>query len=209
MPKVDVLNLEGKKVGEATLEGKIFEIEPDPALIQQAAISQLAGKRAPSAHTKTKGEVRGGGKKPWRQKGTGRARHGSIRSPLWKGGGVIFGPRAQRNFSVKMNRKAKRKAMFMVLTDKLRNKKIIVLEKLELAKPKTKELVALIKKLPLKNTFLTILPKTDLNIIRAANNLKITSCCRADSLNVYDLLRYDFLLLPKESLSVIKKTYLK
>jgi len=209
MLKVDVLNLEGKKTGEATLEAKIFDIDPDPSLIQQAAVTQSAGKRRPSAHTKTKGEVRGGGKKPWKQKGTGRARQGSIRSPLWKGGGVIFGPRNKRNFTLKMNRKAKRKAMFMVLTDKLRNKKIIVLEKLELVKPKTKELVALLKKLPLKNTFLTILPTTDLNIIRATNNLKITSCCRADSLNVYDLLRYDFLLFPKESLSVLKKTYLK
>ncbi|MFH1366895.1 MAG: 50S ribosomal protein L4 [Patescibacteria group bacterium] len=209
MIKIDVLNSEGKKIGEEALEDRVFDVAPDPRLIQQVVVAHLANQRKSIAHTKTKGEVRGGGKKPWKQKGTGRARHGSIRSPLWKGGGVIFGPRSNRNYTLKINKKAKRKALFMTLTDKLRNKKIIVADKLEIAKPKTKDFIALIKKFPLKDNFITILPKTDFDIIRATNNLKITECLRADSLNVYDLLRYNFLLMPKESLAVINKTYLK
>jgi large subunit ribosomal protein L4 len=209
MVKVDVINSEGKKIGEEILEARIFDIEPDPRLIQQVIVAQLANNRKSIAHTKTKGEVRGGGKKPWKQKGTGRARHGSIRSPLWKGGGVTFGPRSNRNFTLKINKKAKRKALFMTLTDKLRQKKLIVVEKLEIAKPKTRDFISLIKKLPLKANFITILPKTDFNLIRATNNLKITECLRADSLNIYDLLKYNFLLMPKESLAVIKRTYLK
>lgn len=209
MLKIDVLNKEGKKVGEENLEPRIFGVKPDPALIAQAVLTQAANARQPLAHTKTRGEVRGGGKKPWKQKGTGRARQGSIRSPLWKGGGVTFGPRSNRNYSLKMNKKAKRKALFMCLSEKFNQKKLVVLEALKLEKPKTKEFVNIIKSLPLKNKFLIILPQTDFNIIRATNNIKVTRCLRADSLNVYDLLRFDQVLMPKESLSVIKKTYLR
>lgn len=209
MLKVDILNLEGKKIGQEKLRAEVFGVEPNPELIQQAVVTQLANKRKAIAHTKTRGEVRGGGRKPWRQKGTGRARHGSIRSPIWRGGGVTFGPRNIRNFSLKMNKKARRKALFMSLTDKLKDKKIVLLDRLELQRAKTKDFLELIKKLPLKKSFLTILPKTDLKVVRATNNLKITKCIRADSLNIYDILRFQSLLMPKESLNVIYKTYLK
>ena len=209
MLKIDILNKEGKKVGEENLEARIFGVKPDPALIAQAVLTQAANARQPLAHTKTRGEVRGGGKKPWKQKGTGRARQGSIRSPLWRGGGVTFGPRRSRNYSLKMNKKAKRKALFMCLSEKFNQKKLVVLDALKLEKPKTKEFVNIIKSLPLKNKFLIILPQTDFNLIRATNNIKVTRCLRADSLNVYDLLRFDQVLMPKESLSVIKKTYLR
>ncbi|MFA5069902.1 MAG: 50S ribosomal protein L4 [Patescibacteria group bacterium] len=209
MLKIEVLNTEGKKVGEENLEARIFGVKPDPALIAQAVLTHQANARKSLAHTKTRSEVRGGGRKPWKQKGTGRARQGSIRSPLWKGGGVTFGPRSNRNYSLKMNKKAKRKALFMCLSDKYNQKRIVVLEKLKLEKPKTKEFINIIKNLPLKNKFIIILPQTDFNIIRATNNIKVTRCLRADSLNIYDLLRFDQVLMPKESLSVINKTYLK
>lgn len=209
MLKLDIIDQTGKKIGEEKLEPKIFGVKPDPHLIKQAVVTQLANKRTGIAQAKTKGEVRGGGKKPWRQKGTGRARHGSIRSPLWRGGGVIFGPRADRNFSLKINRKAKKKALFMSLTDKYENKKIVLLNKISIDEAKTKKFLALIKKLPIDRTYLTILPKTDFTLIRASNNLKHTKCLRADSLNVYDIMKYDQLLIDKEALAVIRKTYLK
>lgn len=209
MIKADLMNKEGKKIGEEKLEPRIFEVDPEASLIQQAIVTQLANRRQVLAHTKTRSEVRGGGRKPWRQKGTGRARHGSIRSPLWRGGGVTFGPRKNRNFSRKINKKARQKALFMVLTDKARNKNIILIDNLKLEKPKTKEFAGIIKNFPLEKTFLTILPASDLAVIRASNNLKKTKCIRADSLNVYDVVRYEKIFMPKESLAVLKKTYLK
>ena len=209
MVKAEVFNQTGEKAGEEKLEPKIFDVAPEMALIQQAIVTQLANKRKAVAHTKVRSEVRGGGRKPWRQKGTGRARHGSIRSPLWRGGGVTFGPRSNRNFSKKMNKKARRKALFMALTDQVRNKNLVLINQLKLEKPKTKEFAALAQKLPLGKTFLTILPATDLSIIRASNNLKQTKCLRADSLNVYDVVRHEKIFMPKEALKVINKTYLK
>ncbi len=208
MIKAEVINKEGTKVGEEKLEPKIFDIEPDASLIQQAIVTQLANRRSVIAHTKIRSEVKGGGRKPWRQKGTGRARHGSIRSPIWKGGGVTFGPRNVRNFSKKMNKKARQKALFMALTDKVRNKNIILIDNLKLEKPKTKEFTELTKNIPLGKTFLTILPSTDLSIIRASNNIKKTRCIRADSLNVYDVVKYEKIFMPKKALAVITKTYL-
>jgi len=118
MPSVKVYNQEGKATGELELNAKHFGVKPDQALVHAVVVAQQANARRPIAHTKNRGEVAGGGKKPWKQKGTGRARQGSIRSPQWKGGGVVFGPRNIRNFSVKVNRKVKQKALFMALTDK-------------------------------------------------------------------------------------------
>jgi len=209
MIKVKVYNSEGKEVGEEKLKPEIFEIKVSPDLVQQAVVTQLANKRLVLAHTKNKGEVRGGGRKPWKQKGTGRARVGSIRSPLWRGGGVIFGPRKNRNFKLKINKKAKRKALFMVLTDKVKEKKLVILDKFGLAKIKTKEFLKILSKLPVKNTILVVLPKQDEKILKSSQNLPYVNCLLADSLNVYDILRHEYLLILKDSLAVIEKTYLK
>ena len=209
MIKVKVYNIKGQPVGEVKLESKIFDIAIKPDLVQQAVRTQLANKRIAIAHTKDRSEVRGGGRKPWRQKGTGRARHGSIRSPLWKGGGVTFGPRKSRNFALKMNRKARRKALFMALSDKARNKKIVLLDKLEMPTIKTKDFIKIISKLPLKKTILAILPKSDQKIIKSARNIPYVKTINADSLNVIDVLSHEYLFCPKDALGVITKTYLK
>jgi large subunit ribosomal protein L4 len=209
MTKVKVYNQTGKAVGEIKLEPKIFDIEIKPELIQQAVRTQLANKRKVIAHTKDRSEVRGGGRKPWRQKGTGRARHGSIRSPIWKGGGVTFGPRKNRNYSLKMNKKARRKALLMTLSDKARDKSIVVLDKLELTAIKTKDLLKIISKLPLKKKILVVSPKSDLKIIKSARNLQNIKIINANSLNVVDILGYKYLLILKDSLAIIGKTYLK
>ena len=150
--KYQVYNSKAEKVSEVELNPAIFELAINPGLVHQAAQAQLANRRKVLAHTKDRSEVRGGGRKPWRQKGTGRARHGSIRSPLWKGGGVTFGPTKDRNFSKKINKKMKRKALFMCLTDRAKDQNLILLDKFEIKDNKTKEFVALVKNLkqPLK-----------------------------------------------------------
>jgi len=209
MTKVKVYNQIGKEVGEIKLEPKIFNIEIKPELIQQAVRTQLANKRKVIAHTKERPEVRAGGRKPWRQKGTGRARHGSIRSPIWKGGGVTFGPRKNRNFSLKMNKKARKKALLMALSDKAKNNCIVVLDKLELSVIKTKDFLKIISRLPLKKKILAVLPKSDQKIVKSDRNLPNVKTINANSLNVVDVLGYEYLLILKNSLTVIEKTYLQ
>lgn len=210
MASLKVYNSVGQTIGEEKAEAKIFGVKPKAVVIQQAVVAQQANSRTAIAHTKTKGEVRGGGIKPWKQKGTGRARVGSIRSPLWKGGGVIFGPRNNRNFSLKINKKVKNKALKMILTDKLANDKIILLDKLELKEAKTKNLKNILKKLPCgeKRIMLSMADKQE-NILRAGKNLKNLAFCAANSLNVVDLLKYDFLIIDKEALKKIIVTYSK
>lgn len=145
--KYQVYNSEGKKIKEAELNPAIFGISINEGLVHQAAVAQMSAGRKPLAHTKDKSEVRGGGRKPWRQKGTGRARHGSIRSPLWKGGGVTFGPTKGMNFEKKINKKMKRKALFMCLTDRAKDQALVLVDKLEIKNNKTREFVELLKNL--------------------------------------------------------------
>ncbi|MBU0963783.1 50S ribosomal protein L4 [Patescibacteria group bacterium] len=209
MPKVKIYNSQGKPAGEVNLEPKIFNVKIKPELVQQAVRTQLANKRVAIAHTKDRSEVRGGGRKPWRQKGTGRARHGSTRSPIWSGGGVTFGPRNNRNFTLKINKKAKRQALFMVLSDKVKNKKFIVLEGLTLSAIKTKEIAKIISALPVKKSILMLLPKSDNKIIKSAKNIPYLKTINADSLNVYDIMVHEFTVCTKDCLAVINKTYLK
>lgn len=209
MVKATIYNQDGRVVKEANLEPKIFGVTVKPELVQQAVRTQLANSRVAIAHTKTRGEVSGGGKKPWKQKGTGRARHGSIRSPIWKGGGITFGPRSDKNFSLKMNKKAKRKALFMTLTDKAQGKKIVIVEQLELPQIKTKAFLGMIAKLPLKKTVLLVLPKSNQAIIKSVRNVPYITAINADSLNVVDVLGHEFILCPMASLDVISKTFLK
>lgn len=209
MPSVNTYNMEGKKIGTATLPPEIFDVKMNTDLVHQAVVAQLANSRQKLAHTKDRGEVRGGGIKPWRQKGTGRARHGSIRSPIWRGGGVTFGPTKERIFKKKINKKMKRKALFMVLTSKVKDDELVLLDKLEIKEPKTKLMAKVLEKLLEKKqkSALVVIPKKDENIIKANRNIPYIKILRADSLNVLDLLSFKYLLMPKEAIKVIEKTY--
>lgn len=231
--KTIVYNQTGEKVRELELNPAVFGLKAKPELIQQAVVAQQANRRQVLAHTKNKGEVAGGGRKPWRQKGTGRARHGSIRSPLWRGGGITFGPTNQRNFSLKINKKAKRKALLMCLSDKAANERIILVDNLELGEAKTKKFFQILLNLKLREkknklakktespeakkakvskklkTVLLVLPKKEEKLYRAGRNLKALGIIQADSLNVLDVLKHKYLLMPVDSLAKIEKTFLK
>ncbi|OGZ77655.1 MAG: 50S ribosomal protein L4 [Candidatus Staskawiczbacteria bacterium RIFCSPLOWO2_12_FULL_37_15] len=208
--KVDLYNQNGEVSGSTVLPKEIFEVKLNADLVHQIVVSQMANKRQISAHTKNRGEVSGGGKKPWRQKGTGRARHGSIRSPLWRGGGITFGPRKDKVYEREIPKKMRRKALFMVLSQKAKEKNLIVLDKLEMAVPATKEMAKSLSKLPCKSQSLLIaLPKYDKNAFLSARNIKKTGIFEARNLNILDLMTYKYLLLPKEAIKVIKETFLK
>ncbi|MFA6525284.1 MAG: 50S ribosomal protein L4 [Patescibacteria group bacterium] len=210
MKKVAVYNQEGKTVGEIELPAQIFGVKINPELVQEAVVRQQANKRQVLAHTKGRSEVRGGGRKPWAQKGTGRARQGSIRSPLWIGGGITFGPTNERNFSKQMNRKAKKKALFMVLSDRAQDEKVVVVDSLKLPEIKTKVLVGIINKLPVKNSkTLVIVPETDKVITKSANNLPLVETCQADNLNIIQVMNAEYLLIAKDSITKMQKTYFK
>jgi large subunit ribosomal protein L4 len=205
MPTVSIYNTQGKPSGELELNADHFGVKPNPALIHEAVIAQQANARHAIAHTKTKGEVRGGGKKPWKQKGTGRARHGSSRSPIWVGGGITFGPRGDRNYSVKINRKARKKAMFMVLSDKLANKHLITSEPFTLSK--TKELVSFIASLPVSRKVLYVIPSSRPELVRAARNLENVFVATVNALNVVDLLRYDCIVFEKDAIAAFESLH--
>lgn len=208
--KVDLYNQKGEVEGSVILPKEIFEVAFNSDLVHQVAISLMANKRQTSAHTKNRSEVQGSGKKPWRQKGTGRARHGSIRSPLWRGGGITFGPRTEKVFEKDIPKKMRRKALLMVLSEKAKNNQIVVLEKIEAEKPKTKDMAKLLKKLPVKEaTTLISLPKYDKNLYLSARNIKKTAVQEARNLNVLDLLNHKYLLLTKDSIKTIKETFTK
>jgi len=207
--KVAVYNQEGKESGTVTLPKDIFEIPMNADLVHQVLISHTANQRQNSAHTKNRSEVRGGGRKPWRQKGTGRARHGSIRSPLWRGGGVTFGPRNEKNWEKEIPKKMKKKALFMVLSQKAKNNLLVVLDKLEIEKPKTKIMAEIIRELPCGDGTRLILTSDGKNIFLSARNIKRTGVLEARNLNLVDLLNYKYLLVTKESIKIIQDTFLK
>lgn len=216
--KTELYNQNAEVIGETELPDGIFGLKVNPDLVHQVLVAQMANSRQVIAHTKGRGEVRGGGKKPWRQKGTGRARHASIRSPIWKGGGVTFGPTKERNFEKKVNKKTKRKALFMVLSSKVQDKELMLLDDLKLSVPKTKEALGIINGLSgkmtgYKNTkkkrdsILFVVPERDKIILRAVNNLPFVETLDAKSLNVKDLLEKKYLVLLKGAVPVIEKTY--
>ncbi len=207
MAKTSIYNYQGQSVGHMELPDRLFAVTPDPALVHEAVIAQRANARHAIASTKTKGLVNGGGKKPWKQKGTGRARQGSIRSPQWKGGGVVFGPLSERNFSLKMNRKAKRKALSMVLTDKLMREKLIVLEAIAKEPVKTKTFAAMIQKLPVDRTTLLVLGGSDPVAVRMARNLPSVKVVTVNSLNMLDLLTYRSVVFMKDAISALEQIY--
>jgi len=202
--------MQGKKVGEETLNPDIFEVKIKQYVVHRAIVAQLSKARRPIPKVLGRGEGRGGGIKPWRQTGTGRARAGSIRSPLWRGGGITFGPTPKRVFAKKITKKEKRKALFMSLTDKVEKKCLVLLDKLKLAEVKTKKMVEILNKLFTKEkSTLIVLPKPDKVIQKSAANLPHVKTLLADSLNVVDVLKHDYLLVPTDSLGIIEKTYLK
>jgi large subunit ribosomal protein L4 len=212
MNKAAVYNQTGEKVSDLDLNPKIFGLEKlDANLVQMAVIAQRTNARRSIAHTKNRGEVSGTGKKPWKQKGTGRARAGSFRSPLWRHGGITFGPRSEVDWSVKLNRSAFRKALFTVLSDKINDKKLIIVDKLETVS-KTKELAGMLTRIAdrsgLGKKFVLVISAHNKELERAASNLPNTKVLVANQLNVFDLMKHDA-MITKDALSVIEKTYLK
>ena len=212
--KTSVYNQKAEVVGDVELNSKIFEVKPNEHLLAEAVRVHLSNSRAGTSHTKTRGEVSGGGKKPWKQKGTGRARAGSTRGPIWRHGGVAFGPRSNQNWELKLNKKVKTKALFMALSEKAKESKFIVIDRLILENPKTKEFVSVLeafKKNPgsLGKRLMFLMPKSDEKLMRASRNIPVLTPRMASSLNVYDLMHADSILVLKDSLAVIEKTFLK
>lgn len=205
--KVDLYNQQGKELKGIELNESIFGVEPNKALLTQYVRRYLANQRQGTVKVKTRGEVSGGGRKPWRQKGTGRARHGSIRSPLWVGGGVAHGPRI-RNWRLSISKKMKRAALFSSLTLKLQEGGILVLDQLELPEFKTKAMVRVLKSLSIKDKVLVVIPTLDKNVILSARNLKSVKTIQAKDINAYEVLNHQTVLLPKGSLGVIEETFL-
>jgi large subunit ribosomal protein L4 len=206
--KTSVYNLSGEKVGHQNLSPEIFKVAFNDDLVHQVVVAQQASGRQVLSHTKGRSEVRGGGRKPWKQKGTGRARHGSRRSPLWPGGGVTFGPTRERNFAKAINRKMKKKALRMVLSDKVKNDRFLVIDQWSIEKPKTKSLNLALKTLPSNNEKITLITEqSNMEIIRASRNLPKVASLGIKSLNVVDLLKNEFIIIPKKLVSVIEKTY--
>ncbi|MCK5332800.1 50S ribosomal protein L4 [Candidatus Parcubacteria bacterium] len=208
MTKVKVYNIEGKETGEMNLPDEIFGMKLNDDLVHQVYVAHISNSRQVLADTKNKGEVRGGGKKPWKQKGTGRARHGSSRSPIWKGGGVTFGPTSARNFSKKINKKMKTKALFMVLSSKLRDNELIIMDDVKLDKVSTKSMNSVIDKLLIKGKTLFSFDKKDNKILRSIRNIPNTKVIASNSLNVADLLKNKNLIINKKGIDSIKETYL-
>jgi large subunit ribosomal protein L4 len=190
-------------VSQPQLDEQIFGVKARPHLLHQAVVMQLRNRRAGTAATKSKGFVRGGGRKPWRQKGTGRARAGSIRSPIWVGGGTIFGPQP-RDYSFRMPRKARREALLSALSLKKQEGKLIVLDKLELEEAKTKLMARALAELNVQSA-LIVVSQPDERIERSARNLTKIKVLRVEGLNVYDLLRYDHLILMEGALKLLQE----
>ena len=208
--KIKVYNQNGEETGEVELPKEIFEIPLNSDLVHQVVVAQQANQRQGSAHTKGRGDVSGGGKKPWRQKHTGKARHGSIRSPLWRGGGVTFGPTKDKVYGKSLNTKMRRKALFMVLSEKAKNNLVLLVEDLKIEEPKTKAIKTMLSKLPCKEeTSLLALPAMDKNVILSARNIPKIDTIQAKDLNTLDALKSKYIVMPKEAIEVIKETFLQ
>lgn len=206
--KAVLYNNEKKKIGELELPDRIFKVRWNPTLVHQVLTAQIATRRVPLAHTKGRGEVRGGGRKPWRQKHTGRARVGSIRSPIWVGGGVAHGPTRERNFEKKVNKKMKRLALFSILSKKLKDGEILFLDKFNLTDHKTKNMVSIFKRLFDKPSSVLCIPeKNGRNVYLAARNIPKTKVLNPESISVYDCLAYRRLVIEKGAVSELENIY--
>lgn len=206
MPKVPLYDMNGAQIGEIELNDSIFGITPNEAVLYDFVKMQLANKRVGTASTKTRSEVSGGGRKPYRQKGTGRARAGSIRSPLWRGGGITFGPRP-RDYSYRLPRKVRRLAMKSALSSKVIGENIIVVDALTFEEPRTKMMTEVLQNLKAGKKALVVTADGDLNVTKSARNIPGVKPLRADFINVYDLLHYDTLLITRDAVARLEEVY--
>ena len=205
MAKVSVYNMEGKEVGTADLSDSIFGVEINEHLVHMAVLQQLANNRQGTQKAKTRSEVSGGGRKPWRQKGTGHARQGSTRSPQWTGGGVVFAP-TPRDYSFKLNKKEKQAALKSVLTDKVQNDALVVVDELKLDEIATKEFAKVMKNLNVEKG-LVVLGNNDQNVVLSARNMADVNTEVVNAINVYDILSAGKLVLTKDALEKIEEVY--
>ena len=205
MAKVSVYNMEGQQVGEMELNDAIFGVEVNEHLVNQAVKLQLANKRQGTQSAKTRSEVSGGGRKPWKQKGTGHARQGSTRAPQWTGGGVVFAPKP-RDYSFKMNKKEKRLALKSVLTSRVQENKFIVVDAIKMEEIKTKNFVKAMDALKVSKA-LVVLNENDNNVIASAKNIPTVKTALTNTINVYDILKYDTVVIDKAAVATIEEVY--
>jgi large subunit ribosomal protein L4 len=206
VPKVALYDMSGAQIGDLEISDAVFGIEPNEAVLYQFVRMQLANKRAGTASTKTRSEVSGGGRKPWRQKGTGRARAGSNRSPVWKGGGIVFGPRP-RDYSMKMPRKVRRLAMKSALSSKVQDNNLIVVDSLNFEEPKTRLMAATLEALNVGKKTLVVTADGNQNVVKSARNIPGVKPLRVDFMNVYDLLNYDTLLITRDAVAKVEEVF--
>ncbi len=206
MPSINVVDMKGKKVGTVDLSDAIFAIEPNEAVMHQMVVSYLANQRQGTQSTLTRSEVSGGGKKPWRQKGTGRARQGSTRAPQWTHGGVVFAPKP-RDYSFSVNKKVKRLALKSALSAKTAENEIIVVDAITLDEYKTKVVAEMLTAIGVDRKALIVLPEVDKKVIKSASNIKGVKTAQVNELNVYDILNADKLVIVKDAVSKIEEVY--
>lgn len=206
MPKVDVLNVSGQRVGEIELNDSVFGIEVNQHVLYEAVKNYLANQRQGTQSAKTRAEVRGGGRKPYRQKGTGRARQGTLRAPNFVGGGVVFAPKP-RDYSYKLPKKVKRLAIKSALSSKVQNDEMIVLEELTMDAPKTKDMVSILKNINTAKKTLIVLGDKNDNVVKSANNIPGVTTSLVNNINVYDILKYDTFVVTKEAVQKLEEVY--
>ncbi|WP_313756272.1 50S ribosomal protein L4 [Tissierella sp.] len=206
MPKVNVYNMLGEQVGEIELDENIFGIEVNQHVVYEVVKNQLANKRQGTQSAKTRAEVRGGGRKPWRQKGTGRARQGSIRAPHFTGGGVTFAPKP-RDYSYSVPKKVRRLAMKSALTSKVLNNEIIVIDEINFDAPKTKDMANFLTKINADKKALIVMGEKNVNVIKSANNIPNVQTALVNTLNVYDILKYNSFIITKDAVRKVEEVY--
>jgi large subunit ribosomal protein L4 len=206
MPKVTVYNVEGKPVSELDLADAIFGLQPNTHVLHSAVLLQQASLRSGTHDTKGRSEVRGGGRKPWKQKGTGRARQGSIRSPQWKGGGIVFGP-TPRSYGFKLPRKVRRLAIKSALSSKVISNQIIVLDQLSLSQPKTKDIAKILNNLKVERKALVVTADFDQNVALSARNIPGVKFVAADGISVLDVMKHDQLIITKDAVAKVEEVF--
>ena len=206
MPKVDVYDIKGKKVSDIDLADSVFGIEPNENIVHAVLVNYLANQRPGTQSTKTRAEVRGGGKKPWRQKGTGRARQGSIRAPQWIKGGIALGPKP-RSYKYTVNKKERRLAIKSILSSKVLEKELTVVDKLEVKEIKTKTMVKALADLKVEGKTLIVLPENNKNVLMSSRNIEGVKTITANNINVFDLLKYTNLILPVDTVKKLEEVY--
>lgn len=206
MANVSVYNMEGSEVSKMDLNDKVFAVDVNEHLIHMAVKLQLANRRQGTQKAKTRSEVRGGGKKPWKQKGTGHARQGSIRAPQWKGGGVVFAP-VPRSYSFKMNKKEKANAMKSALTSRVNEEKFLVMDSLKFDEIKTKKMVSVLDALKVKKALVILDGEDNANVVLSARNIEGVKAITTNTINVYDILKYETVIITKNAVSKIEEVY--